>query len=123
MTVLTLQAICENPPLALYEICKDFSKISETSLTHVHFHLRQNLQQAAVRICSRKFGCPSQEPWPKFKEHLLLMTAFKVYHMCRKYEEGSSKFGGLVGVLVNVWGSIVGGASKKKGNVWLVPIL
>ena len=40
--------------------------------------LPQNLEDVAVTICSEKFGCPSQESLPKFKEHLFLMTAFKV---------------------------------------------
>ena len=35
--------------------------------------LPQNLQEAAVTICSEKFGCPSQENLPKSKEHLFLM--------------------------------------------------
>ena len=29
--------------------------------------LPQHLQEAAVTICSEKFGCPSQESLPKFK--------------------------------------------------------
>ena len=67
------------------------------------FTLPQHLQKAAVAICSEKFGCPSQESLPKFKEHLFLMTAFKVYHMCREHGDGSSKFGGVDGDSVNVW--------------------
>ena len=50
-----------------------------------------NLQEAAVTICSEKFACPSQESLPKFKEHLFLMIAFKVYHMCRKHGGGLFK--------------------------------
>ena len=49
--------------------------------------LPQNLEEAAVTICSEKFGYPSQESLPKFKEHQFLMTAFKVYHICRKHGE------------------------------------
>ena len=71
--------------------------------------LPQNLQEAAVTICSEKFGCPSQESLPKFKEHQFLMTAFKVYHMCREHGEGSSKIGGVEGASFNVWGSMGGG--------------
>ena len=69
----------------------------------------QNLQEAAVAICSEKFGCHSQEYLAKFKELLFLMTAFQVYHMCREHEEGSSEFGGMEGASVNVWGSMGGG--------------
>ena len=68
--------------------------------------LSKNLQEAAVTICSEKFGCPSQESLHKFKDHLFLMTTFKVYHMCREYGEGSSKIGGLEGVSFNVWESM-----------------
>ena len=71
--------------------------------------LPQNLQEAAVTICSEKFRCPSQESLPKFKEHLFLMTAFKVYHMCREHGVGSSKIGGAEGASFNVWASIVEG--------------
>ena len=46
---------------------------------------------------------------PKFKEHLFLMTAFKVYHMCREHGEASSKISGVEGASVNVWGSMGGG--------------
>ena len=67
-----------------------------------------NLQEAAITICSEKFACPSQESLPKFKEHLFLMIAFKVYHMCRKHGEGSSKIGGVEGASVNIWGSVGG---------------
>ena len=56
--------------------------------------LPQNLQEAAVTM---------------IKEHLFLMAAFKVYHMCREHGEGSSKFGGVDGAFVNVWGSMGGG--------------
>ena len=68
--------------------------------------LSQNLQEAAVTICSEKFGCPSQ------KEHPFLMTAFKVYHMCREHGEGSSKIDGVKGASFNVWGSM-GGLPRK----------
>ena len=76
--------------------------------------LLQNLQAAAVTICSEKFGCPSQKSLPKFKEHLFLMTAFKVYHMCREHGEGSSKIGGVEGASFNVWGSMEGRPRKRK---------
>ena len=79
MTALTLRVICKNPPVA------------------------------AATMCSEKFGCPSQESLPKFIEHLFLMTAFKVYYMCREHGEGFSKFGGVDGASVNVWGSMGGG--------------
>ena len=61
-------------------------------------------RKEAVTICSEKFGCPSQESLPKFKEHLFLMTAFKVYHMCREHGEGSSKIGGVEGASVRSMG-------------------
>ena len=77
----------------------------------------QNLQEAAVTICSEKFGCPSQESLPKFKEHLFLMTAFKVYHMCREHGEASSKISGVEGASVNVWGSMGGGTPYKRENI------
>ena len=89
-----------------------FVKIFPKFQKHGHFHfmatstLPQNLQEAAVAICSEKFGCPSQESLPKFKERLFLMTAFKVYHMCREHGEGSSKFGGVDGASVNAWGNM-----------------
>ena len=74
----------------------------------------QNLQEAAVTICSEKFGCPSQESLLKFKEHLFLMNAFKVYHMCREHGEYSSKIGEVEGASFNVWGSIGGGTPLRK---------
>ena len=79
--------------------------------------LPQHLQEAAVTICSEKFGCPSQESLPKFKEHLFLMTAFKAYHMCREHEDCSSKIGGVEEASVNVWGSMGGGTPLKKENI------
>ena len=83
--------------------------------------LPQNLEEAAVTICSEKFGCHSQESLPKLKEHLFLMTAFKVYHMYRKYGEGSSKIGGVKGASVNVWGEGGGGGGlprkRKRGSM------
>ena len=85
---------------------KKNSQISRTPLIHGTSTLTQNLQEAAVTICSEKFGCPSQESLPKFKEHLFLMTAFKVCYMCREHGKGSSKFGEVHGASVNVWGSI-----------------
>ena len=63
--------------------------------------LLQNLQAAAVTICSEKFGCPSQKSLHKFKEHLFLMTAFKVYDKYRKHGEGSSNIGEVEGGLFN----------------------
>ena len=76
--------------------------------------LPQNLQEAAVTICSENFECPSEESLPKFKEHLFLMTAFKVYHMCREHGEASSKISGVEGASVNVWGSMGEGLSRKR---------
>ena len=79
--------------------------------------LPQNLQEAAVTICSEKFGCPSQESLPKFKEHLFLMTAFKVYHICREHREGSSKIDRVERSSFNVWESMEGGRdSQEKGK-------
>ena len=72
----------------------------------------QNLQEAAVIVCSEKFGYPSRESLPKFKEHLFLMIAFKVYHICRKHGDGSSKIGGVEGASANVWGSMGGGETS-----------
>ena len=109
MTALTSQVICKNPSVALYEICKNFSKISRAPLIHGHFHSATNLQGAAVTIYSENFGCPSQESLHKFKEHLFLMSAFKVYLMCREHGEGSSKFGGVDGASINARGCMVGG--------------
>ena len=114
MTALTLQVIWKNPPVTLHEICKNCSKISRTILFRATSALLQNLQEAAVTICSEKFGCPSQESLPKFKEHLFLMTAFKVYHMCREHGEGSSKIGGVEGASVNVWESMGEGLPRKR---------
>ena len=74
----------------------------------------QNLQEAAVTICSEKFGFPSQKSLHKFKEHLFLMIAFKVYHMYREHGEGSSKLGGVEGASFNVWGSMKGLHRKRK---------
>ena len=91
MTALTLRVIWKNLSVTLNEICKNFSKISRTPPTMANSTLSQNLQEAAVTICSEKFGCPSQESLPKFKEHLFLMIAFKVYHMFRKHGEALQK--------------------------------
>ena len=88
---------------------KFFPKFQEHLLLMATSTLPQNLQEAAVTICSEKFGCPSQESLPKFKEHLFLMTAFKVYHMCRKHGEGSSKTGGVEVASFSVWKSTGGG--------------
>ena len=96
---------------------KFFPKFQEHLLFMATFTLPQNLQEAAVTICSEKFGCPSQESLPKFKEHLFLMTAFKVYHMCREHGEGSSKIGAVEGTSANVWGSVGGGTPYKMENI------
>ena len=56
--------------------------------------LLQNLEEAAATMCSEKFGYPSQESLPKFKEHLFLMTAVKVYHIRRKHGEGLKNWWG-----------------------------
>ena len=88
---------------------KSFRKFQEHLLFMATSTLPQNLQEAAVAICSETFGCPSQESLLKFKERLFLMTAFQVYHMCREYGEGSLKFGGVEGASVNVWRSMGGG--------------
>ena len=114
MTALTLRVIWKNLSVTLNEICKNFSKISKTPPTMANSTLSQNLQEAAVTICSEKFGCPSQESLPKFKEHLFLMTAFKVYHMCREHGEGSSKIGGMEGASFNVWGSMGERLPRKR---------
>ena len=58
MTALTLRVIWKNPPVTLHEICKIFPKFQK----HLYMAtsiLPQNLQEAAVTICSEKFGCPS----------------------------------------------------------------
>ena len=83
-----------------------FQKFQEHLLFIATSILRQKLQEAAVTIRSENFGCPSQESLPKFKEHLLLMTAFKVYHMCREHGKDSSKFCWVEGALGNVSGSM-----------------
>ena len=111
MTAFTLQVICKNPPVTLHEICKNLSKISKTPLIHGHFRIAT---KSAVTICSEKFGCPSQKLLPKFKEHLFLMTAFQVFHMCRQRGEGSSKFGGVEGASVNVWKIMGEGLPRKR---------
>ena len=114
MTALTLQVIWKNPPVTLHEICKNCSKISRTILFTATSALLQNLQEAAFTICSEKFGCPSQESLPKFKEHLFLMTAFKVYHMQKTW-------GGLFkNWLFQCMGDYGGKYSleKGKGGVW-----
>ena len=109
MTALTLRVIWKNPPVTLHEICKIFPKFQKHLLHMVTSTLLQNLQEAVVTICSEEFECPSQESLTKFKEHLFLMTAFKVYHMCREHGEGSSKIGGVEGASFNVWESMGGG--------------
>ena len=44
------------------------------------------------------------------------MTAFQVYHMRREHGDGSSKFGGVEGASVNVWGSMGRRDSLEKGK-------
>ena len=102
---------------------KMFPKFQEHLFFMANSTLPQNLQEAAVTICSEKFGCPSQESLPKFKEHLFLMTAFKAYHMCREHGKSSSKIGGVKGASVNVWGSMGEGTPLKKENVQRILIL
>ena len=85
---------------------KNFKKFQEELLFIATSILRQKLQKVAVTKSSEKFECPSEESLPKFKEHLFLMTAFKVCHMCREHEEDSSKYGGVEGALGNVWKSM-----------------
>ena len=70
--------------------------------------LPQTLEDAAVTVCSEKFGCPSQESLPIFKDHLFLMTAFKVHYKYREHGEVSSKISGVEGASVNVWESMGG---------------
>ena len=91
---------------------KFFPKFQEHLLLMATSTLPQNLQGAAATICSEKFGCPSQESLSKFKEHLFLMAAFKVYHMCRKHGEGSWKIGGVQSMYGGVWGSM--GERKRR---------
>ena len=93
---------------------KGFPKFQEQLLFMVTSILPQILQEAAATICSEKFGCPSQESLYKFKEHLFLMTAFKVYHMCREHGGGSLKFGGGGWTSVNVSGSMGGEELPRK---------
>ena len=93
---------------------KIFRKFQEHLLFMATSTLPQNLQEAAVAICSETFGCPSQESLLKFKERLFLMTAFQVYHMCREHGEGFSKFVGVEGASVNIWGSMREGLPRKR---------
>ena len=109
MTALTLRLIWKNPPVTLHEICKIFQKFQKYLLHMATSTLPQNLQEAVVTICSEEFACPSQESLPKFKEHLFLMTAFKVYHMRREHGEGFSKIGGVEGASINIWESMGAG--------------
>ena len=102
MTALTLRVIWKNPPVTLHENCKIFPKFQKHLLYMATSTLPQNLQEAAVTICSENFGCPSQERLPKFKEHLFLMTVFEVYHMCSEHGKGSSKLGKVERASVNV---------------------
>ena len=99
---------------------KLFPKFQKHLLLTATSTLPQNLQEAAVTLCSENFENPSQESLPKFKEHLFLMTTFQVYHMGREYEEGSSKFTRVEGGSVNVWGIMGGRDSPQKGKwgVW-----
>ena len=52
MTALTLQVICKNPPVTLHEICK----FQEHLLFMATSTLPQNLQEAAVIICSENIS-------------------------------------------------------------------
>ena len=88
---------------------KNFLKFQEHLLFMVTSTSMQNLQEAAVTICSENFRCPLQECLPNFKEDLFLMNAFKVYHMHREHGEISPKFGVVEGASVNVWASMWGG--------------
>ena len=90
------------------KLVKNFPKFQEHLLVMSTSILQQNSQEAAVTICFAKFGCSSQVSLPRFEGHLFLITAFNVYHRYREHEEGSSKFGGVEGALVNVWGSMEG---------------
>ena len=49
---------------------KNFPKFQEHVLVMATSTLPQNLQEAAVIICSEKSGCPSQKSLSKFKQHL-----------------------------------------------------
>ena len=104
MTASNFWVICKNPPVTLHEHLLYMATST----------LPENLQEAAVTICSEKFGCLSQKPLPKFKEHLFLMIAFKVYHMCSEHGKGSSKIGGVEGASFNVWESMGGLPRKRK---------
>ena len=95
---------------------KNFPKFQEHLSFMATSTLPQNLQEAAVTICSENFGCPSQERLPKFKEHLFLMTVFKVYHMCWEHGKGSSKLGKVERASVNEW-KCMGGLPKKRKKV------
>ena len=102
-----------------------FVKIFPKFQEHLSFMatstLPQNLQEAAVTICSEKFGCPSQERLPKFKERLFLMTVFKVYYMCREQGKGSSKLVKVEGASVNVWKRMGDSLRKGKRGIWGTP--
>ena len=52
MAALTLQAIWKNPPVTLHKICKIFPKFQKHLLYMATSTLPQNLQEAAVTICS-----------------------------------------------------------------------
>ena len=95
---------------------KLFPKFQKYLLFMATSTLPQNLQEAAVTLCSENFENPSQESLPKFKEHLFLMTTFQVYHMYREHGEGSSKFCRVEGASVNVWGIMGAGTPRKKEN-------
>ena len=89
---------------------KSFPKFQEHLLFMAISTLPQNLQEAAFKM----FGCPSQESLPECKEHLFLLTAFQVYHMYREHRKGFSKFGGVEGTSVNIWGSMQEGLPRKR---------
>ena len=78
--------------------------------------LPQNLQEAAVTICSEKFGCTSQESLPKFKENLFLMTAFKsLSHVQRTWGRLFKNWWGG-GRFIQCMGKYGGKDSLEKGK-------
>ena len=123
MTTLTSRVISKNPPVTLHEICEIFPKFLKHLLYMATSTLLQNLQEAAAAICSKKFGCPSQESLAKFKEHLFLMTAFKVYHMSREHEEDSWGSENMVRALVgwselhSIYGKVWGEGLPRKRKI------
>ena len=101
------------------EFVKLFQNFKNTSYTWPLSHCRKIYKKQYVQhitICSGKLGSPSQESLPKFEEHLFLMTAFKVYHMCREHGKVSSKVGGVEGASFNEWESVEARDSLEKGK-------